>query len=456
MPEHRRYNQVVVAATHNSYGGKPSGDLGSIPHQLDRGVRCIELDAHDNDFAQFGYRIGHESPGNGVVRGAGNPAGDRFADWLQTIVKWSGSHPGHVPIAVVLDVKDPLTDNRSFAAGNLGRLNTELVRHLPGLFTAQELDVAPWPTVDALRDRVVVVLSGDAGNRRGYVRDPGHNPAVAVDAAGRIVEVHDSGGGDLWYWTGEFVSATDVRWHRHGWYDTGRLPAVALSSAGRVVEVHQPPSGDRLWYRVGRLTADHELDWTASAGRGFPDQDNGRNASVRFVDATTTGVREIHQSPSTGNHWYWNGTLSGGAIAWTRDDGGQTHDPLFNKSHDSAGGRAISVKTGSNGAFGSDTLLFTAGSARSQRIRYSQLAFVEVQRGDDELAREGAWFFAAPANDGGARSWAQSWRQGGKLVRLWQFNASHLGTDPPPSYPATDHPDAGWYVNYCAAVGAIS
>jgi hypothetical protein len=207
---------------------------------------------------------------------------------------------------------------------------------------------------------------------------------------------------------------------------------------------------------VGRLTADHELEWTAKAGRSFPDQDNGRNPSVRFLTATATRVREIHQSPSTGNHWYWNGALSGGAITWTRDDDGRTHDPLFNKSQGSAGARTISVKTGSSGAFGNDTLHFTAGSAESQRIRYPQLAFVEVQRGDDELAREGAWFFAAPAGDGGARTWAQGWRQGGKLVRLWQFNASHFGTDPPPSYPATDHPDARWYVNYCAAVGAIA
>jgi hypothetical protein len=303
---------------------------------------------------------------------------------------------------------------------------------------------------------VIVVLSGDTGNRRAYARDPGHNPAVAVNAAGRIVEVHDSGDGDLWYWTGEFISATEVRWHRHGWYDTGRLPAVALNRAGRVVEVHQAPSGDRLWYRVGSLTADHELEWTASAGRSFPNEDNGRNPSVRFVDASATRVREIHESQSTGDRWYWNGTVSGGAIAWTRDDGGQTHHPLFNKSQDSAGGRAISVKTGSNGAFGSDTLLFNAGSTRSQRIRYRQLAFVEVQPGDGDLAQEGAWFFAAPASDGGARRWAQGWRRGGKLVRLWQFNSSNFGTDPPPSYPATDHSDAGWYVDYCAAVSAVS
>jgi hypothetical protein len=137
MPDLRRYNQVVVAATHNSFAGKPSGDLGSILHQLNRGIRFVELDVHDNEFTHFGYRIGHESPGDGVVHGDGNPAGDRLADWLRTIVGWSGNHAEHVPIAVLLDVKDPLTDNRSFAAGNLARLNAELVEHIPRLFTAE-------------------------------------------------------------------------------------------------------------------------------------------------------------------------------------------------------------------------------------------------------------------------------------------------------------------------------
>src|SRR5215213_5662513 len=122
MPsERRRYNEVVVAATHNSYAGKPSGNLGSIPHQLDTGVRFIELDVHDNDFAEHGYRVGHEAPGNDVVTAAGNPRSTSLTSWLRRIARWSSAHPRHVPIAVALDLKDRLTDNRSFAEGNLAR-----------------------------------------------------------------------------------------------------------------------------------------------------------------------------------------------------------------------------------------------------------------------------------------------------------------------------------------------
>ena len=111
--------------------------------------------------------------------------------------------------------------------------------------------------------------------------------------------------------------------------------------------------------------------------------------------------------------------------------------------------------TGSNGAFGSDTLLYSAAGSATQRIRYEQLAFVEAQQGDEGLASEGAWFIAAPASDDDARRWAQGWRRGGRLVRLWSFNAASCGTDPPVSYPATDYPDAEWYVNYCASVHAV-
>src|SRR4051794_17382298 len=326
--ERRRFNEVVVAATHNSYSGNVLGARGSIPHQLGRGVRFVELDVHDNDFAHFGYRIGHESPGNDVVNGEGNPADHSLPAWLQMIVRWSADHKGHAPIVVALDLKDSLSDNRSFAAGGLERLNAELVEHIPRLFTAEELGNELWPSVDALRDRAMVVISGDVGTRRAYVRDRAHNPAVAVNPAGHVVEVHDSGGGDLWYWTGEFIAPTEVRWHRHGWYDTGRLPAVALNSAGLVIEVHQAPdAGDnRLWYRVGRLTAEFELVWTAQRGRSFPNNDEGRFPSVRLLDPASTSVREVHQSARTGDHWYWNGTVTDGAIAWTREDGGKTSD----------------------------------------------------------------------------------------------------------------------------------
>jgi hypothetical protein len=45
---------------------------------------------------------------------------------------------------------------------------------------------------------------------------------------------------------------------------------------------------------------------------------------------------------------------------------------------------------------------------------------------------------------------------GGKIVRLWEFNDPRYATDPPPSFPATDHPEADWYEEYHAAIGCVS
>jgi hypothetical protein len=453
----RRYSEVVSAATHNSFAGMPSGDLGSVRRQLDGGVRFVELDVHDDAFASSGYRIGHDEPGNRVVQGGGNPRTDSLAAWLRTVATWSAGNPRHAPIVVALDLKDDLTDNRSFAQGNLARVNAELLDRLPGLFTADELGNQPWPTIDALSGRLIAVLSGTLKTRLGYLRDPGHNPAVALNAAGHLVEVHDSGDGDLWYWTGELVSPNRVRWRRHGHYDTGQRPAIALDDDGLVVEVHEDPDpgDDRLWYRVARLTPEFELEWSARAGRSFPDADEGVNPSVRFVDPAAKLVREVHQSEQTGRNWYWNGRWrpSDGSIAWTRDDadGGETHDPLFDKARAVSGRREVGVRSGSD----RDTLLYTAGSAGPRPIRYWQIAFVEVQR-DDGRSLEGTWFFAATAKDAGARRWAENRRREGKLVRLWEFNDPRFATNPPPSFPATDHPAAGWYREYCAALGAVA
>ena len=459
-----RYNELVFRATHNSYAGAPSGDLGSLRRQLDRGVRFLELDVHDSEFASAGYRIGHASPGDGVVHGGGNPRGDGLGAWLGSVERWSDGNPRHAPITLALDLKDRLTDNRSFAQGNLARLNEELLEAFgPRLFAAEQLTSDPWPTLEALRGRLIVVLSGDEGTRLGYVRDPGHNPAVAINGSGQVVEVHDSGGGELWYWTGEFSSPGRVRWHRHGRYDTGQRPAVALDDAGLLVEVHEDPDpgDDRLWYRVGRLTSDLEIDWFSQAGQSFPGADQGVRPSIRFVDRASEYVREVHESPRTGQHWYWNGSLDSSSreVIWRREeaDEGRTSDPLFDKARDGAAGRKLAVRTGSHGAFESDTLLYTTGSTGSHRIRYRQLAFVETKRGDaPALEREGAWFFSASAKNPDSRKWAQDHRLDGKLVRLWEFNERHYATDPPVSFPATDHPATDWYEDYCAAVGSVA
>jgi hypothetical protein len=428
--------------------------------QLDAGVRFVELDVHDNEFAAYGFRVGHDAPGDEVEHGGGNPASDALGQWLGVIASWSDGHPGHAPITLGIDIKDPLTDNASYAAGNLARLNAELEQAFGAkLFAARDL-TAGFPGVNALRDRVIAVLSGDEGTRMGYRRDRGADPAIALDAAGRVVEVHDSGGGELWYWTGEIIADGSVVWHGHGRYDTGQKPAIALGADGVVVGVHEDPdlADDQLWYRVGRLGADFEIDWASAQGLPFPGNDEGAIPSVAFVG--DSALREVHQSQSSSQHWYWNGALDAAAltITWSRNsgDGGQTSDPLFDESSDSAGGKTVSVSVGSFGPWGADTLL-AATDGGPQPIRYRQLMFVEAQYGGAAaLEADSPWFFAASAFSGAGSSWALGWRASGKLVRLWQFDTAHVDAAPPPSFPATDHPAASWYDDYCNTVGCIA
>ena len=105
----KRYSQCEFAATHNSYSGK---DRGSLSDQLAAGIRCVELDFHDNGYEDFrDYRVGHMGPGAEVAAGHGNPLSPLLKDWLGAVSQWSLAHKGHTPITVVLDSKDDLTDN---------------------------------------------------------------------------------------------------------------------------------------------------------------------------------------------------------------------------------------------------------------------------------------------------------------------------------------------------------
>jgi hypothetical protein len=72
------------------------------------------------------------------------------------------------------------------------------------------------------------VLTGNENSQQDYVRDRGENPAIAVDAAGWVIEVHDSGGGDLWLWTGQVEATGEIRWHHHAQYEHGSRNAGLL------------------------------------------------------------------------------------------------------------------------------------------------------------------------------------------------------------------------------------
>lgn len=433
------FASAVFRATHNSYSGNISGARGSIGQQLDGGVRYVELDVWSGPYASTGdYQIGHGSAGDQVDHTGGNPAGNQLRAWLTTVDSWSAAHPAAAPITVMLDLKDDLTTRNSYASGNFAALNQE-IGDVFGPRLVRSLDThGPLGPVGPLRGHVLVLLSGSASARTGYLRDTGSNPAVAINTKGQVVEVHDNGSGTLWYWTGQYGGDGRLTWLRHGNYDTGKNAAVALNDNGTVVEVHQAPSGTNLWYRVGHLDGSGELTWSAATK-----YDTGVLPTVAFTDPAGSALREIHKSASTAQDWDWRGTAGATSITWTTH--ATTADARFPTTTASVAGRTVSVAAG--------TLTATTDRAPAERIRYPQVAFVEYQAGDSAELKDGALFWAATASN---KSFILSARQAGVSARGWDFDSASLATDPLANYPATNTPNAAWYQTLLNRPDAVS
>ena len=444
--ETRPFNEARFGATHNSYSG---GARGSIEAQLDVGIRLIELDIHDDDYRNRGdYRVGHDGPNDEVSHDIPNPAGDALTPWLEAIADWSSDNRDHAPITVVLDLKDDLTDNYSFSEGNLGALNAQLRAAFGARLILPE-EIGPrgvdWPTVAELRGRVVVVLSGDDGDRLAYRRDRGHRPAVAINTAGQVIELHDSGD-RLWYWTGRYDRQLDtVDWTAHGRFDTGYTPAVDIDEAGVVVEVHRSEDRPTLYYRVGQMRADGTgVDWGESH-----DYDRGVMPTVRYVGPGE--ILEIHQSQNGRQRWFWVGAVNAEAQTIEWGEHARTDLPFHAKEQDDAviGGRQRTLSVWRREA--DDHLRYNTAVVADAPIRYEPVAFVEGQPDDDWIDAAIHFFAAETGRDGEA--FVQNWQQRGGVGRLWGFDEPNAAFFP--NFPATDTPLARWYQSYLRDIGAV-
>ncbi len=437
------FSDTLFKATHNSYSG---GSRGSIPEQLDAGVRFIELDINDDDFASIGdYRIGHGRPGSSVYHGGGNPASNLFSDWLQMIVQWSVDHPGHAPITLGLDMKNNLSSVDSPAEGNLSALNELVAENLGSLlFTSTALGDAEWPTTTTLNDRIMVVLSGNESSRKAYLSDQGKTPAVAINGTGWVVEVHKSQvNSGLWYWTGRYGDDGLISWLAHGKMATGSTPAVAINNAGQVVLTYEDRG--HIYSCVGLLGDQGAISW-GDATRFA----NGNAPSLAFTDLDSNQIVEIHQGDS-GNQQVVGTIGTGLWVGWGEPTA--TSKQRFPTTSASSGGDAVSVTTGTDSAGTDDTLLYSTPAVQQQRIRYQQLCFVEFQKGNaHQLENDRLWFYAASASSGNL-SWAGEQRSAGKIVRLWGFGDDDTSVNPPINFPATDTPYETWYLNYCEVIG---
>ncbi len=238
-----------------------------------------------------------------------------------------------------------------------------------------------------------------------------------------------------------------MTWHRHGRYDSGVTPAVALNDAGDVVEVHQSQNATTLWYRVGRLDTQGEITWSSSSR-----YDDGVLPTVKFTDPAGTRIREIHRSPSNSQNWTWDGALDAGAATVTWSGNAKTSDARYDKTTSVSGTSRVRVWNGADGPTPAQTLRVDTDRHTGDRIRYPQRAFVEFQKGDSAELQQDALFYAAPA---GESSFITAARQAGRLVRGWDIDSAAQATDPLATYPATNHPYETWYENLLTRSGAI-
>ena len=88
--------------------------------------------------------------------------------------EWSSENQGHAPITITIDFKDDLTDNIDYMNGSMDKLNDIFFETLGNAIFAPMYFGGEWPTVDELRNRFVLVLSGHEESRQLYKRDRGY------------------------------------------------------------------------------------------------------------------------------------------------------------------------------------------------------------------------------------------------------------------------------------------
>ncbi len=216
-----RIDQVQYIETHNSYHLAPDPEVtvwletsgfrdGSwtgpqlaraigysnlpLAAQLDMGIRAFELDVHDDPVGTRFVRpafIDHlraaglpqtipwdaggemRKPGFKTIhKAAYDPRSTCpiFADCLGEIARWSDTHPAHVPILLMLEVKRAPGDRcPGLCADGWRRLEAEL---LAGLGRNRMLAPAQvgsrWPTIDAARGKVLIFLLDAEETARSY------------------------------------------------------------------------------------------------------------------------------------------------------------------------------------------------------------------------------------------------------------------------------------------------
>ncbi|MEG3145962.1 Ca2+-dependent phosphoinositide-specific phospholipase C [Sphingomonas sp. RT2P30] len=219
-----RLDEVQMIGTHNSYHLRPDAILleylrhsgfteggywtgprladaidyarEPLGQQLDLGIMALELDVHDDPAGTLFARpplLDALVRGGKVADAPWDPAGKMrtpgfkvlhkptydprsscplLADCLAEIAGWSKAHPDHLPIILMIEVKEdaPARDRNcvGLCADGWTRLKRQL-RDAIGSALLLPGDVGTaWPTLGALRGKVMVMLLDDEDHARSY------------------------------------------------------------------------------------------------------------------------------------------------------------------------------------------------------------------------------------------------------------------------------------------------
>ncbi len=154
------YHKAFFKTSHNSY-------VHSIREQLNKGVRGLEYDIHDNKIQQLeDFEVYHlENHVDSLLSENGNPSNLLLSNWLKVLDDWSNDqNKEHAPITLFIELKDNIIDSNNEPEELYGikKLNQIIVNSFTSatLFTFKNFREKSfkWPTVRELKGCIIIVL----------------------------------------------------------------------------------------------------------------------------------------------------------------------------------------------------------------------------------------------------------------------------------------------------------
>lgn len=154
------YHKAFFKTSHNSYEH-------SIREQLNKGVRGLEYDIHDDKIQELeDFEVYHlQNHIDALLSEDDNPNDLLFSNWLKVLDDWSSEqNKGHAPITLFIELKDNIIDSNNEPEELYGikKLNKIIIDSFSSntLFTFNHFreNNYKWPTVRELKGCILIVL----------------------------------------------------------------------------------------------------------------------------------------------------------------------------------------------------------------------------------------------------------------------------------------------------------